>query len=322
MRLSDGVELYVAQRRSTGIEYTKGAEKLLAFSRLMGDIDLAQVRTHNVVTYLDSPKTGAITRQAKYQMLERFFKFWSIRGDMPELLMPPAKAKIRQTFVPYVFSRAELRSLLKATIQNDSPIRRMDRQTLRTFILVLYATGTFVGELLNLTCGDVDLDAGVVSIINKRRSRARRIPIGKDLRDVLQRYLDWRRKKEFQNALLFVTKDDFPITNAMITLNWQRLRRFAGVSRTDGGTFQPRLQDLRCTFAVHRITSWIRNGADLNRMLPALAAYLGQVGMGSSEVYLALTPERFRKELDKLSPIRGKGRWRDNKVLMDYIAGL
>jgi ribosomal protein S16 len=62
------------------------------------------------------------------------------------------------------------------------------------------------------------------------------------------------------------------------------------VIQNDGDKHQPRLCDLRVTFAVHRITSWIKNGADLNQMLPALAAYMGQVGLGHTDKYLALTP--------------------------------
>jgi hypothetical protein len=57
-------------------------------------------------------------------------------------------------------------------------------------------------------------------------------------------------------------------------------------------------------------------------MLPALAAYMGQVGLGSTERYLSMTPERFRKQLDKLSPAQGKGRWRDNKGLMEFLSRL
>lgn len=95
-----------------------------------------------------------------------------------------------------------------------------------------------------------------------------------------------------------------------------------GIQRSDGVPNQIRLQDFRCTFVVHRITSWIRNEADLNRMLPALAAYMGQVGLGSTERYLQMTPERFRKNVNKLSPGRGNGHWRDNKALMEFLASL
>jgi hypothetical protein len=98
---------------------------------------------------------------------------------------------------------------------------------------------------------------------------------------------------------------------------FQILRRVAGIGRHDGAIYQPRMHDLRTTFAVHRLTGWFKQGADLNRLLPALAAYIGQVGLGSTERYLAMTPERFRRQLLKLSPQpRKKRRWRDDPSLM------
>src|ERR1700723_3595589 len=63
-------------------------------------------------------------------------------------------------------------------------------------------------------------------------------------------------------------------------------------------------------------------GADLNRMIPALSAYIGQVGLGSTDRSLSLTPERFRTQLDKLSPRRGKKRWRENPALIGFLAEL
>jgi hypothetical protein len=48
--------------------------------------------------------------------------------------------------------------------------------------------------------------------------------------------------------------------------------------------------------------------AELNRMLPALAGYMGQMGVGSTERYLSLTPERLQTQLDELSPMRRKKR--------------
>jgi integrase/recombinase XerD len=68
--------------------------------------------------------------------------------------------------------------------------------------------------------------------------------------------------------------------------------------------------------------SWIRNGADLNLTLPALAVYIGQAELGSTEQYLLITPERFRKELDKLSPAHGKKRWHEDKTLMKFFTTL
>jgi hypothetical protein len=94
-----------------------------------------------------------------------------------------------------------------------------------------------------------------------------------------------------------------------------------GIRRDDGAVYQPRMHDLRYTFAVHRIAAWFEQGADLNHML--LAAYIGQAGLGSTERYLSLTPERFRTQLIKLSPLRPrKKRWRDDATLMKFLAEL
>jgi hypothetical protein len=84
----------------------------------------------------------------------------------------------------------------------------------------------------------------------------------------------------------------------------------------------PVLRDLRSTFAVHRITSWIRRKDDLNQMLPALAAYMGNVGLESTERYLELAPERFRGALNKLSPRKSHTRWRDDPALLEFLANL
>jgi integrase/recombinase XerD len=322
MKLVGGIQEYVGRKHKNGHAFEHGEANLLAFSRQVGDLDLSQLTTQQVLTYLDTKVVSAITWRLKYQILFRFFDFWSGRGSMPDLLMPPLRSLMRQTFVPYVYSRAELRKLLKATKQGPERRRILDRQTVRTFLLLLYGTGALVGEMLRLKREDVDLKGGFITIRNEGPSRSRQIPIGLDVQDVFRIYLNWRTRKQFQSVFLFVTREDQPISRRRMNTTFERLRQAANVLRHDGGTYQPRMHDLRYTFAVHRITSWIRNKADLNRMLPALAAYMGQVGLGSTERYLSMTPERFRRELDKLSPAQGNGRWRENKGLMVFLSNL
>ena len=53
----------------------------------------------------------------------------------------------------------------------------------------------------------------------------------------------------------------------------------------------PRLHDLRHSFAVHRLTSWYRQGADVQRLLPVLSTYLGHADLEGTKVYLSMTPE-------------------------------
>ena len=43
--------------------------------------------------------------------------------------------------------------------------------------------------------------------------------------------------------------------------------------------------------AVHRLTAWYREGADVQRLLPLLSIYLGHVSVAATQVYLSMTPE-------------------------------
>jgi integrase len=59
----------------------------------------------------------------------------------------------------------------------------------------------------------------------------------------------------------------------------------------DGATYQPRIHDLRHTFAVHRLIAWYREGAEVQRLLPYLSDYLGHAYLAATSVYLSMTPE-------------------------------
>jgi integrase/recombinase XerD len=153
--------------------------------------------------------------------------------------------------------------------------------------------------------------------------RVRKIPIGPDLCSRLRRHKRGLARVPSESPYFFVGKDGKALKEPALIVAFRKLRRLAGIERYDGAIYQPRMHDLRATFAVHRLTSWLRQHADLNRLLPALAVYIGQVGLGSTERYLAITPERFRKQLLTLSPQRRKKRrWRDDPTLMKFLAEL
>ena len=120
----------------------------------------------------------------------------------------------------------------------------------------------------------------------------------------------------------FLTEDGSQIKVGTANKTFRRVRKKAGIARYDGARYPPRMHDLRHTFAVHRLTAWFKHGADMGRMIPALSVYMGQHDLSVSERYLRLTPERFRAQLDKLSPKRGKKRWRDDSELMRFLDSL
>jgi len=323
MTLLESIRSYVERKRSAGFTYVKSASILSAFCRQIGDVPLGYITPRQVGAFLIGPQTSTATWRQKYNLLKNFFEFWAARGGLQSLPMPQIRPPCPQTFVPYVYSRTELGLLFRATRYSQKRAACMiDARTLRALLLFLYGTGAQTGETLKLLREGVDLKNALVTIQGGRFNRVRRIPISSDLHKVMRRYLHSPARKKIQSSNFFVTRDGKSLNVNTLSKSFQRLRRIAGVARHDGARYQPRMHDLRHTFAVHRLTAWFKQGADLNRMLPALAAYMGQAGLGSTEKYLSLTPERFRKQLVKLSPQRRKKRWRDNAALMNFLAGL
>jgi site-specific recombinase XerD len=302
MKLSEGIERYVGQKRATGLLFNHGEECFLRLRRQVGDVQLSQLSPRDILKFLDEPLTTTVTWRGKYQLLEQFFAFWTCRKLAPAFLMPPPRPPTRQTFIPYIYTRAELRGLLAASARIRKPNSLIDSQTLRAFLLLLYGTGSMLGEMIALKRDDVDLKKGFLTIRSRNPSRTRRLPIGNDMQDVLRKYIHFLKRRGFESDHFFTTQKGHALVVSTITHTFRRLRIAAGITRRDSATQLPRMHDLRFTFAVHRITSWIQNGANLNRMLPALAVYMGQIGLGATEKYLRMTPEHFRKQLNILSP--------------------
>jgi len=324
MALFEAVRTYIDRKRSLGVTFEKAALNLRSFSKRVGDVPLETITPGQILGFLNGPRTSTITWRVKFNLLKHFFEYWAARGMLQALPMPRIRPPVTQTFVPYIYQKNEIRCLLSKTRTCQKlDTCSIDAPTLRMLLLFLYATGMLVGEALRLSRDDVHLEAAFIIIRGGRFNRGRRIPIGPDLRARLEWYMGRMNRRKQQAKNLFANKGGSHIEARILGTSFQRLRRLAGIRRHDGAVYQPRMHDLRYTFAVHRLTTWFKQGADMNRMLPALAAYIGQVGLGSTERYLSMTPERFRKQLVKLSPERRKKRhWRDDPALMKFLAEL
>ena len=323
MNLSEDIETYVERKRANGTGFDKGHANLISFARQVGNVPLHAITTYDVTRYLDGPLTSTVTWRGKHSLLRHFFEYWACRGYTSVPVMPPARAPVRQTFTPYIYTRTEIRSLIRATrILQGRNAGHIEAHTMQALLIILYGTGALVGQVLQLTRGDVDLTRNVLVLRSTRFGRVRSVPMGPDLKEVVKRHLATQPQGTPRSSPFFAARNGKPLIARTVIAVFKRLRIKAGVHRFDESTYQPRMHDLRATFAVHRITSWIKNGADLNRMLPALSTYMGHVSLTAADRYLVLTPERFRKGLNKLSPQKGRKRWRDDPALMKFLSEL
>ncbi len=297
MTLREAIEQYILWRQAHGAKLTTGANLLRQFLGYAdGDATCDAVTTAQVLLFLAGAGPLTRHRENKYYALAGLWRHAISRGHAIRSPLPDNEPRSPVRAPPYIYSRDELRRLFDpATVEiSRRGAIQLDAVTFRTLLLLLYGAGLRFGEATRLTLADVDLAQAVLTIRATKFYKSRLVPVGPQLATVLDGYVSQRRRAglvEGPNALLLANQDGTRLASSTVQAAFDKLRHVAGVHRAAGGRTIPRLHDFRHSFAVHRLTSWYRQGADVQRLLPVLSTYLGHADLEGTKVYLSMTPE-------------------------------
>ena len=292
MTLSTCIQEYVRHRRSLGVHFHGEQVQLSAFVKAVGDIPLTAVDTEAVRRYVDGK--GPVTRAwfSRFHTVAGFYRFAIAREYITRAPLPPRPPKPPAEFIPYIYSETDVRALLTAVDARHEEDWLVLPQTVRTLLLLLYATGLRISEALALTMADVDLREAILTIRETKFYKSRLVPIGADLVDVLVRHRARQNAKACRaDAPLLSDRHGRAISRQTAELVFKRVREQAGLERPACRTFRPRLHDFRHTFAMNRLVSWYREGKNVQRLLPHLSTYLGHCSVKETQRYLCMTSE-------------------------------
>ncbi len=299
MNINDLVTHYVTFRRTLGERCKTNASILRSFCLSVGPrTPVAAIGADAVAAFLVG--AGPITSawHTRYHALKGFFRFAVSRGHLNTAPLPTVLPKRPPPFVPYIYSRDEIRRLLEAIPSFRRCRTGIEPETLRAILLLLYGAGLRAREALDLAVADVDLPNAVLTVRNTKFFKTRLVPISQNLTSVLTEYARWRAVNHpaaGSEGRFFLSKRGTAIHLDTLEDSFQRLRKHAKVRRSDDARYQPRLHDLRHTFAVHRLTEWYRQGADVQRLVHHLSVYLGHAHLTATQVYLTMTPELLQQ---------------------------
>lgn len=286
---------YVTFKQSIGMRFRAESVILSAFCRAMGDIDIAQVSPCSVDNYLAGTGLLTVFWHRKFEALSGFYRYAISRGYTSLSPLPTIIPKRPATFKPYIYTNDEYRRLLDMTRILDKSRRCLVQTgTFRALLLLLYGTGLRISEALTLTLSDVDLPKSLLTIRNTKFFKTRWVPVGPQLSVELTAYSKMRQRipRPARNeSAFFASFQGRALKRGTMEKIFRRLCEQAGVRRIDGGRFQPRLHDIRHTFALNRLISWYRDGKDVQYLLPCLSTYLGHVNVAATQQYLIMTPE-------------------------------
>lgn len=294
MKLAEAVVSYLTLKRSLGAVFSAEARILRSFALSLGDILLDEIDRE--ATYGFCRGTGIPTQWwvRKHYTLRNFFAYLVSRGHMTASPLLELVPRIPRSFEPYIYSREELQRLLDATeilSDNRSPFQHA---MFRTLLLVLYGAGLRPSEGLRLRCCDVDLDDHILAIWDTKFFKSRLVPIGTALTVALHTYRNARKYMPMPagtRSAFFASHTGGTILLSRLEKVFVRLREHAGIRNPPSARWQPRLHDMRHSFAVHRLVAWYREGADVQACLPLLSTYLGHANLSGTQAYLTMTPE-------------------------------
>jgi integrase/recombinase XerD len=299
MNVDELVTQCVAFRRTLGEKYTSKEVILRSFCRAVGpQTSITHIDAEAVSAFLNG--RGSVTSGwfNKYHALKGLFQFAIRRGHLTEAPLPKVLPKHPPPFVPYIYTPGEIRQLLDAIPSSQYCNALIAPQTLRVMVLLLYGAALRSSEVLALTVADVDLPNALLTVRESKFFKSRLVPVGQQLAGVLAEYAAWRAASypgDEPDRPFFLGRRGALIQQYTLENTFRRLTEHAGIRRTDGARYQPRLHDLRHSAAVHRLVRWYRQGANVQRLLYPLSVYLGHGHLRDTQVYLSMTADLLRQ---------------------------
>jgi integrase len=273
------IEEYVAFRHTMGVRSDAIERALRRFDRYVARIGHAGLLTLSLVTDFvcaDEHLSGS-TKGQLYQMLRHFADYLCVYEPKTERLPASLFRRPRNYPAPYIFTEEEITRLV-ASARNAA-------------VGLTACTGLRNGEVCCLERKDVDLGLGTLHIRNTKFGKSRRLPLHPSTVTVLSEYAASRDQHfgAIDCPAFFPTMWRSHFAKQTLRQNFRQACELAGICEQHGPG--PRFHDLRHTFAVRRLVSWYREGADVQAMLPALATYMGHGHYTDTAWYLTATAE-------------------------------
>jgi integrase len=286
------VEAYLAHRRRFG--YTLAIEEtvLKGFARFADEREQTCLTTALAIQWARASKADSPFTWARRLDVLRGFSRFCLRLD-PATEIPPSGlfGPAHRRLIPHIYTDAELVALMNAT---DSLVSRdgLRPVTCRTLFGLLAASGLRISEALSLTCADVDLEAGMLSVQAGKFHKHRLVPLHPSVTKSLSEYAqlrDQRLPHPYGNRF-FLADGGRPVKRANMLYALQTVCRQL-VWRPRGDYGHHRLHDFRHTFIVRSLLRFYEQGMDVNRAVLALSIYVGHARVSDTYWYLTGIPE-------------------------------
>jgi integrase len=286
MMLSQDLARHVDRQRSLGFKFRIQHILLrgfVAFAEDRGDKYVQSARVLAWAALAPSPEQ----RRNRLLTVRRFAL--AMHAEDQRHQVPPADALghgVAKRRSPYIYSAEEIARLLRAAAALG-PSRSIRPTMYATLFGLIAATGMRIAEALALQLDDVRMDG--LLIRETKFHKTRLLPLHMTTRQALDRYLVARRSLATADRSLFVSVAGRALSYNGVRWVFLRLLDDTKLRGAHAGR-DPRIHDLRHTFAVRSLEQCAHDGAAVARHVVALSTYLGHAHVTDTYWYLQATP--------------------------------
>ena len=303
--LSDHVSDYLRLRRSLGYKLERAGQLLPTLVAYLQEAGSPTLTSELAVSWARLPSHTHPNHWAARLAVARGFARY-LRTIEPATQIPPAGGfpTRRHRPTPYLWSPTDIDRLLAAAGTLHPQLRAATHQALFGLLAV---SGMRIGEAVALTCDDVDLDDGVITIAHAKFDRTRLVPVHASTAAALRCYASERDHlcPSPASAAFFVSNTGRHLARSAVAKTLRELTTDLGL-RTD--TVHPTPHQLRHSFAVRTLIDWQRAGVSIDERIAGLSIYLGHVSPADTYWYLSASPELMTLAAQRLDAHFGSAR--------------
>lgn len=244
-------------------------------------------------------KSGSIENEII--VVRQFLGYLSLSG---EPVFMPAVPKVRDDYTPYIFSDEELVQIFGSADNVTISDKKADPYLPIEFPVILrllYSCGLRIGETVRIDISDVDLENGVLRLINTKGDKHRLVPISQGMNDILKRYCLAMGLTGKSEGWLFPSGRQYGhISDKSIKRKFETILRKHGICLPNRKKRErgPCLHCLRHVFAFKSFAQAERAGRFLDDAIPYLSIYLGHDSLNETSKYLKFSSEMFPEAVE------------------------
>jgi integrase len=301
--LAKALQEYLCLRRALGFKLKEDGRYLARFISFLEEKGSAYITTELAVCWAVEPRGAQPAEWARrLRMVRRFAEYASAldsRGEIPPKNALPDHYRRKS---PYHYSDGQVMRLIEAAKRLPSTVHAttgLRGTTYATLFGLLAVTGMRISEALALNGEDVDFAQGILTVRSTKFGKSRLVPVSPSTQQALEDYVHFRNRIYPKASSFFVDQRGRRLGY------WGVLRTFTQLSREIGlrepeDRFGPRMHDFRHRFAIGTLIHWYRTGADVERHIHVLSAFLGHVKVTDTYWYLSAVPELLRLAVARL----------------------